>query len=123
MDPTVAGSIDEYIEGFKPRIRRVLEELRATIKAAAPEAVERMSYRMPTFDVGGRHLVFFAGYAKHVGFYPMPSAIEAFKHELLPYETAKGTVQFPVDKPLPADLIRRMVEFRVREADAGKMRG
>ena len=112
-----------YIATFDLRARKALEELRAVIRAAAPEAVERISYSMPTFDVRGKHLVFFAGYATHAGFNPMPSAIEAFKEELLPYKTTKGTVRFPLGRPLPLDLIRRMVEFRVREAGAAKKRG
>jgi uncharacterized protein YdhG (YjbR/CyaY superfamily) len=117
---TPAKSIDDYLKGFDPPTREVLEELRAVIKAAAPGAVERISYRMPTFDIRGKHVVFFAGYKQHVGFYPNPSAIEAFKEELRPYNTSKGTVQFPLDEPLPIDLIRRMVEFRVAEVHAGK---
>jgi len=74
-----------------------------------------MSYAIPTFDLNGRHLVHFAGYAKHIGFYPIPSGMEAFYEELRPYERGRGSVQFPLGKPLPADLIRRIVEFRVKE--------
>jgi uncharacterized protein YdhG (YjbR/CyaY superfamily) len=122
VEPSNAGSIDEYVEGLDLPARKALEELRAVIRAAAPDAVEGISYRMPSFEVRGKHLVFIAGYAKHVGFYPMPTTIEAFKEELLPYETAKGTVRFPLGRPLPVDLIRRMVEFRVREVNAGKAR-
>ena len=112
---STASSIDEYIAGFPPETRRVLEELRALIRASAPEATETISYSIPTFDLNGRHLAHFAGYAKHVGFYPIPSGIEAFKEELKPYKQGKGSVQFPLGKPLPADLIRRIVEFRVAE--------
>jgi uncharacterized protein YdhG (YjbR/CyaY superfamily) len=110
-----ARSIDEYIEEFPPDSRRVLEELRSTIRAAAPGATETMSYAIPTFDLNGRHLVHFAGYAKHVGFYPAPSGIAAFGDELARFKRAKGSVQFPLDEPLPADLVRRIVAFRVDE--------
>ena len=110
-----AGSIDEYIAGFPTETRVVLEELRAIIRAAAPGATETISYAIPTFDLGGRHLVHFAGYAKHIGFYPVPSGIEAFKWELTPYRSGKGSAQFPLGEPLPVDLIRRIVEFRVEE--------
>jgi uncharacterized protein YdhG (YjbR/CyaY superfamily) len=110
-----AGSIDEYIAGFPAEAQRALEELRALIKASAPGAVERISYAIPTFDLNGHHLVHFAGFAKHVGFYPVPSGLEAFKEELAPYKTGKGSVQFPLGRPLPAELIRRIVEYRVEE--------
>jgi uncharacterized protein YdhG (YjbR/CyaY superfamily) len=110
-----ATSIDEYIAGFPPRTREVLEEVRALIKASAPGATETISYSMPTFDLNGKHLVHFAGYEKHVGFYPIPSGIEVFKEELEPYKHGKGSVQFPLDRPMPTDLIRRIVEFRARE--------
>ena len=91
--------------------------MRAIIKAAAPEATETMSYSIPTFDLGDRHLVHFAAYEGHLGFYPAPSGIEAFKTELKPYKSAKGSVRFPLDQPLPTDLIRRIGEFRVREEE------
>ncbi len=112
-----ARLVDEYIAGFPPATRRVLEEIRALIRASAPGATEKISYRMPTF-VLNRHLVYFAGYDRHVGFYPTGSGIEAFKDELEPYKSGKGSVQFPLGQPLPADLIRRIVEFRVRENTA-----
>ena len=112
-----ARLVDEYIAGFPPATRRVLEEIRALIRASAPGATEKISYRMPTF-VLNRHLVYFAGYDRHVGFYPTGSGIEAFKGELEPYKSGKGSVQFPLGQPLPADLIRRIVEFRVRENTA-----
>jgi uncharacterized protein YdhG (YjbR/CyaY superfamily) len=110
-----AGSIDEYIAGFPPGTQKVLEELRALIRAAAPGAAETISYAIPTFDLNGKHLVHFAGYAKHVGFYPVPSAMAAFREELLPYKSGKGSAQFPLGQPLPVDLIRRIVAFRVAE--------
>jgi uncharacterized protein YdhG (YjbR/CyaY superfamily) len=113
---SAAGSIDEYIAEFPPETRKVLEELRALIKATAPDATEIISYAMPTFDLNGHHLVHFAGYAKHIGFYPIPSGIEAFREELEPYKSGKGSAQFRLGEPMPWDLIRRIVEFRVAES-------
>jgi uncharacterized protein YdhG (YjbR/CyaY superfamily) len=107
-------SIDEYIALFPKDIQKILEELRATIKAAAPEAKEKISYQMPTFDLKG-NLVHFAAHTNHIGFYPQPSGIEAFKDDLSMYESAKGSVQFPLDKPMPLKLITRIVKFRVAE--------
>jgi len=112
---STATSIDEYIAEFSPETQQVLEEVRTLIREVAPQATETMSYAIPTFDLDGRHLVHFAGYERHLGFYPTPEGIEAFKEELGPYKRAKGSVQFPLDRPLPTDLIRRMVEFRVKE--------
>jgi len=113
-DASTPDLVEEYIAGFPPETQKVLRELRALIKTSAPGATEKISYRMPTF-VLKRHLVYFAGYEKHVGFYPTGSGIEAFKEELRPYKSGKGSVQFPLDRPLPADLIRRIVEFRVEQ--------
>ena len=108
------ASIDEYIALFPKDIQKKLEELRATIKAAAPDAKEKIRYQMPTFDLYG-NLVHFAAHKNHIGFYPTPSGIDAFKNELSVYEGAKGSVQFPLDKPLPLKLIRKIVKFRVAE--------
>jgi uncharacterized protein YdhG (YjbR/CyaY superfamily) len=119
---STAGSIDDYIAAFPAETQAVLEELRALIAAAAPDATETISYAMPTFDLNGRHLVHFAGYERHTGFYPVPSGVEAFKEELAPYKSGKGSVQFPLGQPLPAELIRRIVEFRVAES-TGKASG
>ncbi|HEY5467651.1 MAG TPA: DUF1801 domain-containing protein [Coriobacteriia bacterium] len=110
-----ADAIDDYIAQFPPSTQVALKETRALIRASAPEATETISYAMPTFDLNGRHLVHFAGFKNHVGFYPIPSAIEAFRDELAPYKSGKGSAQFPLGRPLPADLIRRIVEFRVEE--------
>ncbi|OFW56556.1 MAG: hypothetical protein A2133_08565 [Actinobacteria bacterium RBG_16_64_13] len=107
--------MDEYIAEFPADTQTVLQGMRALIRASAPDATETISYAIPTFDLNGRHLVHFAGYAFHVGFYPGASGIEAFKGELAPFKSAKGSVQFPLDQPLPADLIARMVEYRVEE--------
>jgi uncharacterized protein YdhG (YjbR/CyaY superfamily) len=112
---STAGTIDEYIARFPAETQKVLAELRALIKATAPDATETISYAIPTFDLNGRHLVHFAGYARHIGFYPIPSGMEAFKEELKPYKQGKGSAQFPLGRPLPTDLIRRIIEFRVRE--------
>jgi uncharacterized protein YdhG (YjbR/CyaY superfamily) len=107
-------SINEYIASFPPDVRPKLEELRRTIKAAAPAAEEKISYQMPTFALKG-NLVHFAAYKNHIGFYPAPSGIQAFEKELAIYKGAKGSVQFPVDEPLPLDLISRIVKFRAAE--------
>jgi uncharacterized protein YdhG (YjbR/CyaY superfamily) len=115
---STANSIDEYIAEFPVETQKVLEELRALIKASAPDATETISYAIPTFDLNG-HLVHFAGYKNHIGFYPTGSGVEAFEEELKPYKSGKGSVQFPLGQPLPTDLIRRIVEFRVEE-NAGK---
>lgn len=115
-DRSTAASIDEYIAGFPPETQVVLEEMRALVRSAAPQATETISYAMPTFDLNGRHLVHFAGYERHIGLYPVPSGIEAFRAELGPYKHGKGSVQFPLGQPLPTDLIRRIVEFRVSES-------
>ena len=114
---TTATSIDEYISGFPPETQTVLRQVREVIKKAAPDATESISYAIPTFDMNGRHLVHFAGYARHIGFYPIPSGAEAFKEELKSYKGGKGSVQFPLNQPMPSDLIRRIVEFRVEESN------
>ncbi|HEY5388408.1 MAG TPA: DUF1801 domain-containing protein [Thermoleophilia bacterium] len=112
---STAGSIDEYMAGFPPETQKVLQEVRALIRTSARDATETISYAIPTFDLNGRHLVHFAGYEKHIGFYPTGGGVEAFKAELNAYKSGKGLVQFPLGQPLPTDLIRRIVEFRVRE--------
>ena len=116
MESNKAGfnSIDEYIATFPVETQKILEELRATIKAAAPDAREKISYQMPTFAQKG-NLVHFAAYKNHIGFYPTPSGIQAFEQELSVYEGAKGSVKFPIDKPLPLELISKIVKFRVAE--------
>jgi len=112
---STARTIDEYIAEFPPQTQAVLQEMRALIRTLAPDATETISYAIPTFDVNGKHLVHFAGYEKHVGLYPAPSGMEAFAEELSAYKTGKGSVQFPLGQPLPVDLIRRIVEYRVAE--------
>ena len=107
-------TVDEYLYDFPEAVQYLLEELRETIKQAAPEAVEVISYQMPAYLQEGK-LVYFAAYKNHIGFYPTPSGIAAFKDELVAFNCSKGTVQFPIDKPLPLDLIARIVTFRVSE--------
>ena len=113
-DKTAPTNIDEYIAQFPQDVQEILQELRATIRAAAPEAEETISYQMPPFKLKG-NLVYFAAYKNHIGFYPAPRGIEAFKQELSAYKGGKGSVQFPIDKPLPLDLISKIVHYRVTE--------
>ena len=122
MDPkAVPETIDTYIAQFPPVIQALLQEMRAVIHEAAPEATEAISYQMPTFKLHG-NLVHFAAYKNHIGFYPAPSGIEAFKDDLAAYQSSKGAIRFPLDKPLPLDLVRRIVLYRVQEntTKAGK---
>jgi uncharacterized protein YdhG (YjbR/CyaY superfamily) len=107
-------TIDEYILQFPPEVQEILANLRNVIKESAPEAVEKISYQMPTFALHG-NLVHFAAYQKHIGFYPAASGIAAFTDKLLEYKTSKGAVQFPINKPLPYELIREIVRFRIDE--------
>ena len=110
-----AGSIDDYIAAFPPETRLVLQEIRALIRACAPAAVETISYSIPTFDLNGRHLVHFAGYGDFVSLYPGASSFETFRAELEPHRNGKATARFSIDRPLPKDLIERIVRFRVLE--------
>lgn len=107
-------SIDEYIATFPEDIQAILQSLRATIRAAAPDAEERISYLMPTFALNG-NLVHFAVLKNHIGFYPTPSGIDAFLQELAKYRSTKGAVQFPINQPLPLEVISKVVTFRVAE--------
>ena len=109
-----ANPVDAYIAQFPENVQKVLQELRSVIKAAAPDATEKISYQMPTFFLKG-NLVHFAVQKNHIGFYPTPSGVEAFKEEITPNKSSKGAIQVPLDQPLPFDLIRRIVEFRVAE--------
>lgn len=114
MLKTQAENIDEYIASFPKDVQKILKEIRATIKKAAPEAEEAIKYAIPTFVLNG-NLVHFAAFKNHIGFYPTPNGIEAFKKELAPYASAKGSAQFPLDKPLPLGLITKIVKYRVKE--------
>lgn len=106
--------VDEYITGYPKEIQKLLQQLRATVKKAAPQANEVISYGMPAFKMNGM-LVWFAAHTKHIGFYPRVSGIKVFKKELSIYKGAEGSVQFPLDKPLPLGLITKIVKFRVNE--------
>ena len=108
------ASIDDYISQFPSEVQELLETLRKVIKESAPGAQEKISYQMPTFVLHG-NLVHFAAHKHHIGFYPAPSGIDAFKAELSEYKGAKGSVQFPIDKPMPYDLISKIVQYRVAE--------
>jgi uncharacterized protein YdhG (YjbR/CyaY superfamily) len=112
---TQSSTIGEYIKGFPADVQTILEKMRQTIRKAAPDAVEAISYQMPTFKLNGKNLVHFAAFQNHIGFYPIPSGIEAFKKELSPYKQGKGSVQFPLDEPIPYDLVEKIVKYRVKE--------
>jgi uncharacterized protein YdhG (YjbR/CyaY superfamily) len=107
-------SIDDYISKFPPEIQEILSTIRKVIKEAAPEAKEKISYQMPTFALHG-NLVHFAAFKNHIGFYPTPNGIDAFKEELSVYKGAKGSIQFPMDQPMPYELIGKIVKYRVAE--------
>ncbi len=113
-DQTAPKTIDEYIAGYPHDVQEILKKTRMTIRKAAPDAEETIKYRIPTFTLKG-NLVHFAAFKKHIGFYPTPTGTAKFKKELSEYEGAKGSVQFPLGKPMPFDLIRRIVKFRVKE--------
>jgi uncharacterized protein YdhG (YjbR/CyaY superfamily) len=109
------NAVDEYIAKFPKDVQAVLQKIRQTIHEAAPEASETISYQMPAFKLNGKNLVYFAAWKKHIGFYATPSGNEAFKKELALYKSAKGSVQFPLDEPMPYELIKKMVKFRIQE--------
>ena len=109
------NEVDKYISAFPAEVQERLQEIRNIITEVAPQATERICIRMPTYDLNGKWLVHFAGFEKHICFYPQPTGIVAFKEKLTNYKTSKGTVQFPLNKPLPTDLIREIVRFRVDE--------
>jgi uncharacterized protein YdhG (YjbR/CyaY superfamily) len=115
-----AATIDEYIAGFPPETQELLERVRAICREEAPGAAETISYAIPTFDLDGRHLCHFAAFKSHLGFYPTDRGAEAFADELKAYKGGKGTVQFPYKDPLPVDLVRRMVRYRVSQVEAGE---
>lgn len=111
--------IDQYISTFPPNVQTLLQQIRQTIHETAPQAKEAIKYGIPTFVLNG-NLVHFGGYKKHIGFYPAPIGIEAFKEECMMYETGKGTLQFPLDRPLPLELIGRIMKFKVEKSLAKK---
>ena len=114
MKTSAPTTIDEYIAGFPPDVQVILQKIRATIRKAAPSAEETIKYQIPTFTLHG-NLVHFAAFKKHIGFYPTPAGTEKFKKELAVYKSAKGSVQFPLDKPIPYSLISKIAKFRVTE--------
>ncbi len=114
MKPTGFKTIDEYIASFPPNIQAILQQIRQAIHEAAPQAQETISYQMPAFKQNGV-LVYFAAFKNHIGFFPTASGVEAFKDKLAAYQTSKGTIRFPIDQPLPLDLIREIVRFRVKQ--------
>ncbi|WP_264538427.1 iron chaperone [Flavobacterium sp. N1736] len=114
MDTKKPENINEYIGGFPNEVQEILEKIRATIQKAAPDAKEKISYSMPAFDQNGI-VVYFAAFKNHIGLYALPSGHEEFKNELSKYKSGKGSVQFPLDKPMPYDLITKIVKFRVKE--------
>lgn len=107
--------MDEYIAAFPPDIQKILQKIRATIKRAVPEAEETISYKMPTFNLNGHYLVYFSAYKKHIGFYPAPIGNEEFNEEIATYASGRGTLQFPLDQPIPYRLITKIAKFRARE--------
>jgi uncharacterized protein YdhG (YjbR/CyaY superfamily) len=108
-------TVDEYIKSFPPDIQTLLKKVRETIKKNAPDAVESIAYGMPAYKMNGKPLVYFAGFKKHIGFYATPTGHAEFAKELSSYKQGKGSVQFPLDKPIPYELIKRIVAFRVKE--------
>jgi uncharacterized protein YdhG (YjbR/CyaY superfamily) len=114
------ASIDQYIHGFPEHVQAILSQLRSTIRLAAPQAIEKICYRIPTFYFNG-NLVHFAAFKRHIGFYPAPSGITAFQQELQSYKTSKGAIQFSIDQPLPLKLVKEIVEFRVKENSQKKV--
>lgn len=108
-------TIDDYIRTFPEDVQSILEKMRQTIRKAAPDAEEAISYQMPTFKLNDKNLVFFAAYKNHIGFYPIPAGIKTFKKELSPYKQGKGSIQFPIDMPIPYTLVRKIVMFRKKQ--------
>jgi len=108
-------TIREYITHFPPNVQAILSKFRKIIHEVTPEATEAMKYQMPTFVLNGENLIHFAAYKNHIGLYPTPSAVEAFKKDLKNYVTSKGAIQFVIAKSMPYDLVRRITEFRVKE--------
>lgn len=112
----IAKDIDSYIADFPADVQEILQEVRATIAKAAPKATEDIKYAIPTFIYKG-NLVHFAGFKNHIGFYPAPTGMEAFEKDLAPYKQGKGSVQFPIDKPMPLKLITKIVKWRVKKTE------
>ena len=120
---TSPSTIDEYIAGFPDHVQVILQKIRATIREAAPEAEETISYKMPTFNLKGRYLIYFSAYRKHIGMYPVPTGNAKFLEEIAPYQAGKGTLQFLLDKPIPYKLITKVVKLRIKENLASTPKG
>ena len=116
MNNTVAANIDEYIAGFPADIQMVLQQVRETVHKAAPTAKETIKYGMPTFTLGG-NLVYFGAFKKHLGFYPVPNQHPDFSADFAPYKQGRGLIQFPYAKPMPLDLITRIVSYRIAQLE------
>jgi uncharacterized protein YdhG (YjbR/CyaY superfamily) len=114
-DKKLFTTIDDYISTFPADIQTILEKVRQSIQKAAPDAIETISYGIPTFNLNGKHVVFFAGWKHHISLYPLPAGDEAFQQELAHYKRAKGTIQFPLDKPIPYDLVEQIVTLLMKE--------
>jgi uncharacterized protein YdhG (YjbR/CyaY superfamily) len=121
--PTSPQNIDQYIADFPADVQEILHKLRVTIKKAAPKAEEGISYKMPSFNLNGQYLIYFAGYKKHIGLYPVPSGDEEFNKEISGYQAGKGTLRFPLDKPIPYKLISKIVKVRAKEISAKAAKG
>jgi uncharacterized protein YdhG (YjbR/CyaY superfamily) len=124
MNPNVANTTDEYISGFSADVQTILNQVRTTIRQSSPEAEESIGYGMPAYKLKGKPLVYFAGFKNHIGFYATPSGHSEFAKELSKYKQGKGSVQFPLDQPIPYELIAQIVEFRAFEnLEKGKAKG
>ena len=110
-------TVDEYISHFSPQVQEILQQVRLTVQKAAPEATEFISYGIPAFRYKEANLVYFAAFQRHLGFYALPSGNDAFKKDLSNYQVGKGSIQFPLDAPMPLDLITRIVKFRIEEVE------
>jgi len=113
-------TIDEYIASFPTNVQRILEKLRATVRVVTPEILESISYDMPTFKLNGERLVYFSAWKNHIGFYSIPEGNEAFRRELAPYAGEKGSLRFQLTSPIPYDLVKKIVTFRVKEIQQKK---
>jgi uncharacterized protein YdhG (YjbR/CyaY superfamily) len=123
MNPNTPTTTDDYIAGFPDDIQLILNQVRSTIRQSAPDAEESIGYGMPAYKLNGRPLVYFAGYKNHIGFYATPTGHSEFAKELSKYKQGKGSVQFPIDQPMPYELIAQIVEFRVIEnLEKGKVK-
>lgn len=107
-------TIEEYINTFPQHIQVILAKIRQTIQKAAPDAVETINYGIPAFDVNGKHLVYFAGWKQHISLYPVPEGTEAFQQKIAPYKKSRGTIQFPLDKPIPLDIVEEIVRYHIK---------